>query len=246
MSKHVEVLPNSSALVDRTLQVVLEEIHRALEQRDRATVVLSGGNTPKPLYEALAAQDLPWSKLHVFWGDERYVSAGDPASNQRMARQTWLDKVPIPAENIHGMATDGESPEADAERHEAQLRDFFKLNPGDFPVFDIMLLGMGDDGHTASLFPHTDALQVCDRAVTVGHKDGQPRLTLTVPVLNLSRCVIFMVAGANKQTALSRVLAPSGDEDTYPARLVQPLNGTLWWLLDSEAGSSISVTDTDS
>ncbi|MDC0835411.1 6-phosphogluconolactonase [Geitlerinema sp. CS-897] len=243
MNKHVEVLSSSSALVDRTLQIVVEEIHRALEQRDRATVVLSGGNTPKPLYEALAQEDLPWSKIYVFWGDERYVPADNPASNQRMARQTWLDNVPIPADNVRPMMTDGDSPEADARRYEADLQEFFGLEPGDFPVFDVMLLGMGDDGHTASLFPQTDALQVCDRAVTVGNKDGQPRLTLTVPVLNLSRCVIFMVAGANKQTALSHVFAPDGDEDAYPSRLVQPLNGTLWWLLDPEAGSSISVTD---
>lgn len=110
---------------------------------------------------------------------------------------------------------------------------------GEFPSLDVVLLGIGDDGHTASLFPHTDALQVRDRLITVGNKAGQPRITFTAPFINHARCVIFMVTGANKQSALAQILAPNGDELTYPARLIQP-QGQLWWLLDQTAGKDFA------
>ncbi|MBO9998602.1 MAG: 6-phosphogluconolactonase [Cyanobacteria bacterium SID2] len=239
MAKHVEICPDLAAVVDRSRELVLEAIRAAIEQRGRCTLVLAGGNTPKPLYEYLATEDLPWERLHIFWGDERYVSADHPDSNQRMAREAWLDRVPIPPDNVRPMNTDGSSPEDDARRYNSQLQEFFQLEPENFPVFDLVLLGMGADGHTASLFPHTDALKVCDRAVTVGNKDGQPRLTLTIPVLNVARCVIFMVVGANKQAALSEIFAPEGNNNAYPARTVCPVNGELWWLLDTAAGGNL-------
>lgn len=236
MTQHVEVLSDKAALVRRAIEVIVELIRGAIADRDGCTIALSGGSTPKPIYEGLAQQGLPWDKLHIFWGDERYVSADHPDSNQRLAREAWLDRVDFPAANLHPMPTRAGDPAADAETYERHLREFFKLQPGDFPVFDIMLLGMGDDGHTASLFPQTDALQVCDRAVTVGHKDGQPRLTLTVPTINLSRDIVFAIAGDNKRSALTQVFASEGDDDQYPSRLVQPVEGRLWWLLDAAAG----------
>ena len=239
MKKLVEILPDKQALIERGLVIVCEKMQAAIQERGQCTLALSGGSTPKPLYEALSTQSLPWEKIHVFWGDERYVPGDHPDSNQRMARQAWLDRVKIPAANIHPMPTGAAQPTADAQKHEGELRQFFQIPAGKFPVFDIVLLGMGDDGHTASLFPHTEALKVDDRLVTVGNKDGQPRLTFTAPLINAARWVIFLVAGQNKRPALAQVFAQSADEMTYPTRLIQP-QGELWWLLDRAAGAEIN------
>jgi len=235
MQTIVEVLPDKSALIERSLELVLAKIEDAIAQRGLATIALAGGSTPKPLYEKLAEQDLPWKKIHVFWGDERYVPADHPDSNEGMARRAWLDQVPLPAANIHPMPTDASDPAAAAAQHEAEVQAFFTISTGTFPAFDIILLGIGDDGHTASLFPHTDALQVRDRLITVGNKDGQPRLTFTAPLINQAHAVLFLVAGASKRPALNHIFAPEDDDTLYPARLIQP-QGELWWLLDEAAG----------
>lgn len=235
----VEVLQDKSALVERAQELILERLQAAIAARDRFTLVLAGGSTPKPLYQALAEQDLPWSKIHIFWGDERYVPATHQDSNRLMASQALLDKVDLPAENIHAMDTTSGDPHLDAQKHEAELHQFFQTQPGTFPSFDLILLGMGDDGHTASLFPQTEALKVRDRLVTVGNKDGQPRLTYTIPLIDRAKCVLFLVAGANKRPALQQVFAEQGDETQYPSRAIAP-EGELLWLLDREAGSELN------
>ena len=240
MHKTVEVLPNLAALIERSLSITLAKIQTAIESRGLCTIALSGGSTPKPLYEAIAAQQLPWDKIHVFWGDERNVPPDHPDSNQLMARRAWLDSVDIPAQNIHPMPTDDADPADAARKYESHLAEFFNLQRGYFPALDVILLGMGDDGHTTSLFPHTEALQVRDRLITVGSKDGQPRITFTAPTINHGRCVMFVVAGANKRPALAEIFAPEADELSYPSRLVQP-QGELWWLLDREAGQDLQV-----
>jgi 6-phosphogluconolactonase len=240
MKKLVEVLPDKPALIERTLALVLKKIDRSLAETDRCTIALSGGSTPKPLYESLSQQPLPWEKIHIFWGDERYVSPDHPDSNQGMARLAWLDRVPFPPENIHAMPTDSGDPHLDAARHEAEIRQWFGVSAPALPSFDIVLLGMGDDGHTASLFPHTEALSVIDRCITVGHKDGQPRLTFTAPLIDRSRSVIFVVAGESKRPALRQVFSSTADPMEYPSRLIQP-DGELWWLLDRAAGEELLV-----
>ena len=231
MNKTVEVRSDKQELLDLALELVVKKIQAAIQERDLCTIALSGGSTPKPLYEALATQSLPWDKIHIFWGDERYVAPEHPDSNQKMAREAWLNRVDMPASNIHAMPTGANDPSADADKHQGELQTFFQVQPGEFPSLDIILLGMGDDGHTASLFPHTEALQVSDRLVTVGNKDGQPRLTFTYPLINQARCVIFLVAGENKIPALQQVFATEGDDATYPSRLIQP-QGEFYWLLD--------------
>ena len=241
MTRTIEVLPSQTALIDRSLQLILEKLQTAIAERDQFTIALSGGSTPKPLYEAIATQDLPWDKIHVFWGDERYVPPTHPDSNEGMARQAWLSKVAIPPANIHPMPTDEADPAVAAVKHDRQLHEFFNAKSGEIPSFDVVLLGMGDDAHTASLFPHTPALQVRDRLVTTGNKDGQPRITFTVPLINQARCVLFVVAGASKQPALAQVFAPEADAMTYPSRLIQP-SGELWWLLDQAAGQNVKST----
>lgn len=237
MNPHVEVLSDLPTLVDRALELVVEKLKSAIATRNIATIALAGGSTPKPLYEKLAQQDLPWDKLHIFWGDERYVAPDHPDSNQRMARLAWLDKVPIPAANIHPMPTDEADPAIAAQKHEADLQTFFNSKPGEFPAFDVILLGIGDDAHTASLFPHTPALQVRDRLITVGNKDGNSRITFTAPFINAAHTVIFLVAGASKYHALTQIFADEADETTYPARLIKP-QGELWWLLDRSTNFS--------
>lgn len=238
MQKFVEIFPERTALIERGLSLVLKKLQAAIQSRGQFTLALAGGNTPKPLYEAISNQSLPWEDIQIFWGDERYVTPDHLDSNQRMARQVWLDKVNLPESNIHPMFTGSGNPQVDAERHEAELRQFFGVSDGEFPIFDLILLGIGDDGHTASLFPHTEALQVKNRLVTVGNKDGQPRLTFTVPLINHARCVVFLVEGENKRSALKQIFAPEADEMNYPARLIQP-QGELWWLLDRSAGAEI-------
>lgn len=240
MNKVVEVLPDKEALIQRSLELVLSKMQEAIAQRGTCTIALAGGSTPKPLYEKIAQQNLPWDKIHVFWGDERYVPPTHPDSNEGMARQAWLDKVPIPATNIHPMPTGSGAPAQDAGQYETELQAFFHTQPEEFPALDIILLGMGDDGHTASLFPHTSALQVRDRLVTVGNKDGQPRLTFTAPLINQARTVIFIVAGASKRPALDQVFAAVAEDSHYPSRLIRP-QGELWWLLDQAAGQDVQA-----
>ncbi|NJK99521.1 MAG: 6-phosphogluconolactonase [Spirulinaceae cyanobacterium RM2_2_10] len=238
MVSSVEIYPDKAALVARAAELTAAQLRAAIATRGQARLALAGGSTPKPIYAALAQLELPWSQLHIFWGDERYVPADHADSNQRMARAAWLDQVPIPAANLHPMPTSAGDPAADAAQHEAELRAHFQVAAGSVPQFDLILLGLGDDGHTASLFPHTEVLAERDRLVAVGSKDGQPRLTFTVPLLNQARGVIFLVSGANKQDALQAVLAEQGDANQYPARLVQP-QGELWWLLDAAAAAKV-------
>lgn len=233
-------VPDLAGVVEAALKLVLERIETTLAQADRCTLVLAGGSTPKPLYEALAQADLPWDRIHCFWGDERYVSPDHPDSNEGMARRAWLDQVPFPADRIHPMPTGSGDPSQDARAYDRTLGEFFGVGDGEFPAFDVVLLGMGPDGHTASLFPHTEALGVVDRRVTVGNKDGEPRLTLTLPQINQSKCVIFLVTGANKQPALGEIFSPTGDDRQYPARSIRP-QGSLYWILDRAAGEVVGA-----
>ncbi|MBD2626662.1 6-phosphogluconolactonase [Trichormus variabilis] len=235
MNKTVEVLPDQPALVARALDLILSKLETAIQQRGQFTIALSGGSTPKPLYEAIGNQKLAWDKIHVFWGDERYVAPDHPDSNELMARRAWLDRVPIPAANIHAVPTLSANPAVDAAKYEQHLQEFFHSAPGNFPALDVVLLGMGDDAHTASLFPHTEALKVGDRLITVGNKDSSQRITFTYPFINAARSVIFLAAGANKRPALAQVFAPEADDFTYPSRLIKP-QGELLWLLDAAAG----------
>ena len=240
MKKFVEVLADKASLIERSRIIAVDKIQSAIASKGQCSIALAGGSTPKPLYESLAQENLPWEQIQIFWGDERYVAPNHPDSNQLMARQAWLDKVTIPQSNIHPAPTNSDNPEIDAESYEAVIRKVFDTSPGQFPSFDLILLGMGDDGHTASLFPHTPVLQEKTKAIAVGNKNGQPRITFTVPLLNQAHCVLFLVAGANKQAALEQVFAAQGDAMTYPSRLINP-QGELWWLLDRDAGAKIDT-----
>ncbi len=234
MTKEVCVYPDRQALIAAALATIVERVRVAIAERQSCSIALSGGSTPEPLYAALAQQDLPWHQIQIFWGDERCVPHNHPDSNYGMAKRVWLDLVPIPTENIHPVPTDLNPPQAVADAYERQLM----LALGKMPAFDVILLGMGDDGHTASLFPHTAALAVNDRLVTVGEKDGRARITFTFPLINNARSTIFLISGESKQVALQAVFAPTGDELLYPSRSIQPI-GELMWLLDATAGAKL-------
>jgi 6-phosphogluconolactonase len=209
----------------------------AADSRGRFAVGLSGGSTPRRLYQLLAdapyRDRLPWERIHWFWGDERFVPWDHPESNYGMVRAAMLARAPAPATNIHGVVVTGTPAEA-ARDYERTLQAYYgstTLDP-DRPLFDVQLLGLGPDGHTASLIPDTSALEVRDRWATevIGARP-EPRLTLTYPVLDSSRYVAFIVAGADKREILSRTLA--GDE-ALPAARVSPI-GELTWFVDAAA-----------
>ena len=202
------------------------------------TVCLSGGSTPRRLYELLATPEIasrfPWSRVHWFWGDERFVPHDHPDSNFGMAREAFLSRAPVPAGNIHAVQTEGVSPEEAASAYETTLKRFYGADAfvSDRPLFDVMLLGIGEDGHTASLFPGHPALSETGRwVVEVIGAQPQPRITLTYPALNSSRDAAFVVEGAEKRDVVARIRA--GDRE-LPAALVRPV-GRLHWFLDRAA-----------
>jgi len=212
-------------------------IDLALAERDRAQIALAGGETPKPAYEQLGREHLPWERVDVLLGDERWVDADDPASNARMLRQTLLAQPPALQARFHPVPTGAASPQQGAEAFSSLLTE---LCPGTPPRLDLVLLGLGDDGHTASLFPGTAATGVVDRWATVSEGKGLPRITLTAPVLSAARQVIFLVSGAGKQQALRRLLDAAEPAERTPARLVQPASAVVI-LADSAAAEGLQA-----
>ncbi len=198
-----------------------------LQSNDIVRVSLSGGSTPKRLYEMLSACDLPWDKIHWFWGDERNVPLDHPDSNARMVRAALLDRVAVPESNIHAVAVNVDDPKQAARSYEQTLREYFPED--EFPRWDVALLGMGDDGHTASLFPNTDALDVQRRWFVENwvEKFDAFRYTLTAPAINSAKESWFLVAGSGKQTALAHVLSAERNPRLYPAQLIRP---THWFV----------------
>jgi 6-phosphogluconolactonase len=231
-------------------QAAAEEVIRAatdaVAERGRFTIALSGGSTPKNLYTLIAANasaSLPWAQMFFFWGDERHVPPDDPDSNYRMAKEALLSKVPTPPANIFPIPAENPDASAAAETYEQTLRKFFSLAPGEFPRFDLILLGMGPDGHTASLFPETEALQEKSRLVVANwvEKMKTSRITFTLPVLNAARCVAFLVSGTDKAAVLHEVLESNAPSEKYPSKLVQPGEGKLIWFVDRAAASELST-----
>lgn len=211
---------------------------KSVVKSGRFSVALAGGSTPREAYLRIADAELtgthrlPWDKIHIFFGDERPVSPDDTASNYRMARESFLSRVPIPAGNVHRIQGELE-PSAAAEEYERELQSYFQQTHS--TSFDLVLLGMGPDGHTASLFPGTAALNERSRLVVANwvEKLQQSRLTLTLPVLNDAAEVLFVVVGSDKASMLQQVLA--GTEIKYPAQRVTPVSGQLRWFIDEDA-----------
>jgi 6-phosphogluconolactonase len=223
----------------RAAEEWIRTCREAVARSGRFTVALSGGNTPRSLYELLAGADfrggIPWDQIHFFWGDERAVPADHPDSNYRMAREALLAKVPAREENIHRVETERGAENA-AAAYEDALREIFALPPGAWPRIDLVLLGLGDDGHTASLFPASDALKEEKRLVVANFvaKLKSNRITMTLPVLNHAANVVFLVVGAAKAKAVRDILR---DHAALPAAQVDALDGRLLWIVDREAAA---------
>ena len=208
-------------------------------------VVLSGGSTPRSLFSLLAGEpyraQLPWDAIHFFWGDERPVPPDHPDSNYGMARETLLSRVPVPPANVHRIPGEEEDAGAAAAAYERTLKGFFRLTGEERPRFDLVYLGLGPDGHTASLFPGTKALHE-ERRLVVANWIGKlytHRITLTAPVLNAAALVVFLVAGADKAVPLKAVLEGPREPDQLPAQLVRPEGGRLVWLVDRSAAARL-------
>lgn len=232
----LEVASDATQLARQCAEQIAALIDLALDQRDRAHIALSGGTTPAAAYRVLNQEHLPWNRVDVVLGDERWVPPTDPASNARMLRDTLLaEGGPGAAARFHPVPTELESPSASVDAFEAYVRE---LCPGDPPRFDVMLLGLGDDGHTASLFPGTPATQERTRLVTIGAGKGLERISLTAPLLSAARQVIFLVSGAAKRQALQRLLDPAEPAERTPAKLVQPQSSVLV-LADTEAAQGL-------
>jgi len=231
----LRVFADPERLSQAAADLIADRSQQAVTQRGRFCMAMSGGNTPQLTYQQLARSPLrdrvPWSQVHLFWGDERCVAENDPRSNLGMARKALLDHVPLTPEQIHPMSCAGD-PRAAASAYQQLLRDFFSPEE---PRFDLVLLGLGEDGHTASLIPGTKAPRETASLVTPVQtaKEDFSRITLTVPAINLARLVVFLVSGRSKAKILRQVLwGPTGQ---FPAQLIVPGKGEIHWLVDSNA-----------
>lgn len=245
---NVRVLTDADAVARAVAARFVEIACEAVGARGRFSVALSGGTTPRRVYELLSGEEfsarVEWAKVHVFFGDERCVPPDDAESNYRMARESLLSRVPIPTQNVHRMIGEGDAV-ANARLYEDELRAFFRTDESpieELPRFDLALLGMGDDGHTASLFPHSPALEERQAWVVANRieKFNAFRLTLTARAINHAAHVLFIVTGAGKAERLREVLEGGRDPLRLPSQLIKPTSGTLDWYVDRAASSKLS------
>jgi len=250
----IRVFATPEATARAAARFFLDAAATAAAVRGVARVAISGGSTPKSMFELLAnpaepfLKQVPWDRIDLYWVDERCVPPDNIESNYRMTNEALLSKVPLPAERVHRM--EGElKPEVAAARYESTIRNTFKLEGAETPTFDLILLGMGDDGHTASLFPHTEALNEMSHIVVPNHvpqKDAW-RITLTWPVINQGREVAFLIEGEEKAQVLHDVFLGPYLPDTYPSQIIRPASGRLTLLLDAAAAAKLPApTDSDS
>ncbi len=241
---NLHVFPDNPSFVKGSADFIAEVAARAIVERGRFTFALSGGGTPKPIYARLAAADyrgrIAWEKVHIFFGDERCVPPDDARSNYRMVREAWFDHSPIPAKNIHRIHGE-DDPALEALRYEQEIARYYRTAV--CPAFDLVLLGMGDNGHTASLFPGTAALRETVRWVVAQYVEVMAtwRVTFTAPLVNAARHVAFLAEGAGKAQMLWNVLEGPYQPDVWPAQLIQPVSGELHWLVDAAAAAKVKA-----
>ena len=239
---NITVFPDGAAIARAVAEKFVALAEDAITARCRFSVALAGGSTPKTTYELLATDEfkdrVDWSRVHIFFGDERCVPPDHADSNYRMANEALLSCVPLPPENIFRMKGEGDAA-THAQEYEAKLRDFFSEEAG--PRFDLVMLGMGDDGHTASLFPGTTALREQDAWCVANwvEKFNTYRITLSAPALNYAAHIIFSVTGANKATRLVEIMHGPYQPEVLPSQLIKPTYGQLDWYLDKAAAAEI-------
>jgi 6-phosphogluconolactonase len=237
MNPNVQLFPDLPALSQAAAQLFIACAEQAIAARGRFLVALSGGGTPTAAYRLLAAAPIRWPRVHVFWGDERCVPVSDPGNSYAQAREVLLAHVPIPADNVHRVESELE-PAAAARTYAATLRRFGVP----WPRFDLILLGMGDDGHTASLFPNSPVDESEPVIAVTAHYQDRPanRVSLTPRVINDARQVVFLVSGQSKSETLAGVLMGEYHPEVLPAQRIRPRDGTLTWLVDAAAGSKLN------
>ena len=241
-NREIQIVENGEAVSRAAAELMVSLVVKRLKSKKSFAVALSGGSTPKNMF-ALLANDaelrnrMLWDKVHFFWSDERHVPPDHTDSNYRMANEAMLSKVPVPPGNIHRIRAENPDAGKVAEEYEQELRRFFKLGTEQLPPFDCVFLGMGSDGHTASLFPGTKALHEGKRLVVSNWVDKfqSYRITLTTPVLNNADLVIFLVSGEEKAEPLRGVLEGQKQPELYPSQLIEPTHGKLLWLVDRAA-----------
>jgi len=243
-NRTIEIVNSSQDIARRATELFIETANEAMKKQNSFTVALSGGSTPKALFELLAleenASQIDWRRVHIFWSDERCVPPDNEQSNFRMANEALLKHVAIPANQIHRMHGEDE-PQIAATNYERELIKHFG---NDEPRFDLILLGMGDDGHTASLFPNTTAIDETEKLVAAPfvEKFNSYRVTFTFKTINAAKKILFLVTGASKAETLKKVL--SEPRKDLPASLVNPSNGELTWLVDEHAGNAVILAAT--
>jgi len=246
-ARDVVIFPDAASLTRRAADEFLKSVNEAVAEKGSFTVALAGGSTPKALYSLLTedsaySSKIPWQKTHFFFGDERNAPPDSSESNFHMANQTLFSKGVVKPEQITRIRGEYADTEKAALEYEQALRAYFKLRDGEYPRFDLVLLGMGEEGHTLSLFPGTKALHATNRIVVrnwVG-KLYTERITLTVPAANQAKRIMFSVTREDKALALKAVLEGPYEPEQLPAQFMQPVNGTLLWLVDQAAGSKLS------
>lgn len=242
----IRIVADAQALALDAVQEFVQQASHAIREKGRFTVALAGGSTPKTLYTLLAQEpfraQVVWEQVYFFWGDERHVPPDDSASNYRMAHDAMLSHLPMPQAHIHRIK--GETPNAAqaAAQYEHVLRGHFRLEADQIPCLDLILLGLGTDGHTASLFSGTEAIHETTHLVIAPWVEtlGAYRITVTPPVLNHAAQVMFLVSGMDKAATVKHVLKGDYRPEQYPAQVVRPVQGRLLWLLDREAASALS------
>jgi len=246
--REVYILKDNPAIARRAAEEFVRVAQSAVKDHGSFSVALSGGSTPKLLYSLLATDaqlraKVPWDKIHLFFGDERHVGPDDPQSNFKMASETMITKAPLKPEQIHRMKGEYTDAERAAKEYEQDLRTYFRLKDAELPRLDLVLAGMGEEGHTLSLFPGTKALHPQEGRAVVRNWVGKlytERITFTAPAANNAEMILFMVAGKEKALALKGVLEGPYEPEQLPAQLLQPTNGKLLWLLDEAAGSMLA------
>jgi 6-phosphogluconolactonase len=248
----IKILANAEEINQTSALEFTRQTIEEVRLKGFLTVALSGGSTPKGLYSLIASDGssgfrlrVPWNKIHFFWGDERHVPPDHAESNYRIVYEAMLSKVPVPPENVHRIKAENPDAGKAAEDYERVLREFFRLKAEQLPRFDMVLLGMGADGHTASLFPRTEVIREEQRLVAAPwiERLNTYRITLTPPVFNNARRVIFLVSGENKADALLAVLRGGYQPERFPAQIIRPTNGKLLWLVDQDAARLLELNE---
>ena len=245
-NRDIQIFENGEVVSRTAAEFMVSLVVKRLKSKKPFAVALSGGSTPKNMFVLLAndaelRNRMPWDKVHFFWGDERHVPPDHTDSNYRMTNEAMLSSVPVPPGNIHRIRAENPDAGKAAEEYEQELRRFFKLGTEQLPPFDCVFLGMGSDGHTASLFPGTKALHERKRLVVSNWIDKfqSYRITLTTPVINNADLVIFLVSGEEKADPLRIVLEGQKQPELYPSQLIEPTHGRLVWLVDQAAASQL-------